>query len=77
MKFGNSTILDISRLVFFFLLYLFPNLELQPKIYVLSICTIFQINRKYLPLCTATIEHSANTTKAKRNPEKFEEESML
>lgn len=77
MKFGNPTILDISRLVFFLLLYLFPNLELQPKIYVLSICTIFQINRKYLPLCTATIEHRANTSKAKRNPEKFEEESML
>lgn len=75
MKFGNPTILDISR--FFLLLYLFPNLELQPKIYVLSICTIFQINRKYLPLCTATIEHRANTSKAKRNPEKFEEESML
>lgn len=68
MKFGNPTILDISRLGFF-LLYLFPNLELQPKIYVLSICTIFQINKKYLPLCTATIEHRANTSKAKRNPE--------
>lgn len=38
---------------------------------------ISKINKKYLPLCTATIEHRANTSKAKRNPEKFEEESML